>query len=126
MDDAPPLLSADTLRALLGPADGCRHCGALQCAGWESVSAPLGAPLLELVGTLRDPAVDEPTFVERHAPGTSYWHAQAPVAVAHFPYNRCSVWRCPLCARGFLQYTEAGGYYVDHRVRAIDPQLIGV
>lgn len=117
-------LNAEGLRAALGPAAGCGHCAGLQCAGWESVTAPLGPPLLQLLGTLRDPAIDEPTYLERHADGTSFWHARAPVALAHFPYNRCTVWRCPQCRRGFLQYTEAGGYYVDHRVRAIDPALI--
>ena len=120
-----PLLTADTLRALVGPPAGCAHCAALRCAGWESITAPLGAPQLQPLGTLRDPAIDEPTFLERHSPGTDFWHAQEPVAVAHFPYNRCSVWCCPQCRRGFLQYTEAGGYYVDHRLRAIDPALIG-
>ncbi|WP_137733522.1 hypothetical protein [Pseudaquabacterium pictum] len=121
MDD---FLNAEGLRAALGPATGCDHCAGLQCAGWESVTAPLGAPLLQPLGTLRDPAIDEPTYLERHAEGTSFWHARAPVALTHFPYNRCTVWRCPQCRRGFLQYTEAGGYYVDHRVRAIDPALI--
>lgn len=124
MHETDVFLTADALRTALGPAGGCAHCAALQCAGWESVAAPLGAPLLQPVGTLRDPAIDEPTYLERHAEGTSFWHARAPVALAHFPYNRCTVWRCPQCRRGFLQYTEAGGYYVDHRVRAIDPDLI--
>lgn len=124
-DDDLPLLDATALRAAVGPAEGCTHCAALQCAGWESVTAPLRAPQLQPLGTLRDPAIDEARFDEVYTPGTSFWHAQAPVAVLHFPYNRCSVWCCPACRRGFLQYTEAGGYYVDHRLRAIDPALIG-
>ncbi len=118
------LLDAQTLRSAVSAAGaGCASCGHLQCEGWESVSAPVGAPLV-CIGTLRDPAVDEPTLQELHAPGTGYWHARAPVAVRHFPYNRCSVWRCDTCGRGFVQYTEAGGYYVDHRIRAIDPALV--
>ena len=36
-----------------------------------------------------------------------------------------TVWCCPQCRRGFLQYTEHGGYYVDHRLRMIDPALVG-
>lgn len=119
-----PLLDAHALREAIGPVDGCAHCAALQCPGWESVTAPLAAPLLQPVGTLRDPAIDEPTVLERHTPGSSFWHVRAPVAVGHFPYNRCSVWRCPVCRRGFVQYTEAGGYYVDHRLRQIDPALV--
>jgi len=121
----PGLMDAAALRASVGPAGaGCPNCASLRCAGWESIMAPLKAPLLELVGTLRDPAVDEPTLTEVHATGTDYWSASAPLAVAAFPYNRCEVWRCSRCRRGFLQYTEFGGYYVDHRLREIDPDLI--
>jgi hypothetical protein len=119
------LLDTATLRTAVAPAGaGCAHCQELHATGWESVTGPLGAPLLEPVGTLRDPAVEEPTLEERHAPGTHYWHARAPVVPTLFPYNRCTVWRCPQCRRGFLQYTEAGGYYVDHRLRELDPTLI--
>lgn len=126
--DTLPLLDTASLRAALGAAGAdCKHCKGLSCPGWESLSAPLGPPQLEAVGTLRDPALDEPTVVERHATGTPpthYWHPRAPVSTSHFPYNRCSVWRCPQCRRGFVQYTEAGGYYVDHRIREVDPTLI--
>lgn len=119
------LLDAAALRAAVAPAGaGCANCGELRAPGWESVTGPVGEPQLACIGTLRDPDLEEPTLLERHAPGTSYWHARAPVAVTHFPYNRCTVWRCPQCRRGFLQYTEAGGYYVDHRLRELDPALI--
>lgn len=50
--------------------------------------------------------------------------ADAPVAPQHFPYNRCRVWACAACGRGFVQYTEYGGYYVDHRLRQIDPARV--
>ena len=120
------LLDAAALRAALAPAGtGCTHCAALRCPGWESVSAPLAAPALEHLGTLRDPAIDEPTLEEHHPGGTGYWSPNAPVALHAFPYNRCEVWRCPQCRRGFLQYTEFGGYYVDHRLRELNPALIG-
>lgn len=126
MDQPPlPLLSADTLRAAIGPVDGCPHCAALRCDSWESVGVPLGPPQLVAVGTLRDPAIDEPRYDERLPPGMDTWHPRAPVAVLHAPYNRSTVWRCPQCRRGFLQYTEHGGYYVDHRLRVIDPALVG-
>ncbi len=124
MADTSPLLDAAALRAAVADTAGCTHCESLRCAGWESISAPLAPPLLEAAGTLRDPAVEEPTLTEHHPGGTGYWHARAPISLAHFPFNRCSVWRCPRCHRGFLQYTEAGGYYVDHRIRMIDPALI--
>jgi hypothetical protein len=119
------LLDTAALRTAVAPAGaGCAHCQELRAPGWESVTGPLGAPQLEPVGTLRDPAIEEPALEERHTPGTSYWHARAPIVPALFPYNRCTVWRCPQCRRGFLQYTEAGGYYVDHRLRELDPTLI--
>ena len=125
--DALPLLDAAALRAAVSAHPGgtaCAHCVRLICPGWESVSAPLGPPQLEAVGTLRDPQLHEPTFEETHDAGTTYWHPRAPIAVHAFPYNRADVWRCPACRRGFLQYTEAGGYYVDHRLREIDPRLV--
>jgi hypothetical protein len=91
------------------------------CMGWESVSVPPGEPLLQHRGTLRDAAEEEPTVVELHEEGTRYESPQAPIAPDYFPFNRCEVWACRACGRGFLQYTEFGGYYVDHRLREIDP-----
>lgn len=117
-------LSADDLRALPSPTltpPDCA-CARLQCAGWESIGQPLGEPLLEHLGTLRDPAIEDPTVDEW--PGSRFWAADAPISPKHFPYNRCEVWACAACGRGFLQYTEYGGYYVDHRLRQIDPALV--
>ena len=64
--DTLPLLDADALRASVSDSPGCPHCAGLVCAGWESVPAPLGPPLLEAVGTLRDTELLEPTFEEVH------------------------------------------------------------
>lgn len=103
------------------PDCACAH---LVCPGWESVSVPPREPLLQHRGTLRDPDVDEPTLSELHENGSRYESPHAPIAPAYFPFNRCEVWACRACGRGFLQYTEYGGYYVDHRLRAIDPGLV--
>ena len=122
----PERLSAADLRGLPDPAAtpvDCA-CSRLQCAGWESISAPLGEPLLQRLGTLRDLQVAEPTFEEKHQNGSRYESPNAPIAPAFFPYNRCEVWACRNCGRGFLQYTEFGGYYVDHRLRQLDPALV--
>lgn len=119
-----PTLGADRLRALPAPAltpRGCA-CALLRCAGWESVSTPPGEPLLRRLGSLRAEGDDEPTLEEW--PGSRYWAADAPIAPSHFPYNRCEVWACAACGRGFLQYTEFGGYYIDHRLRQVDPALV--
>ncbi len=118
-----PRLHAEDLRRLPAPAatpPGCA-CTVLRAPGWESVSQPPGEPLLHRLGTLRDPEAAEPTFAEWHPQGTRYESADAPVAPDWFPYNRCEVWACAACGRGFLQYTEFGGYYVDHRLRELDP-----
>lgn len=118
------MITDDALRAMPGP-DRWRPecpCARLQCAGWESIGAPLAEPGFRRVGTLRDPDVDEPTVEEW--PGSRFWSADAPISPRHFPYNRCEVWACAACGRGFLQYTEVGGYYVDHRVRQLDPALV--
>ena len=80
---------------------------------------------LTCVGTLRsgDPDV-EPTLDEYHPNGTHYWAANAPISLRHFPYNLCDVWNCERCGRAFLRYTEYGGYYVQQRVRLLDPALV--
>ena len=123
---SPARLSADELRRLPPPAAtpadcACRH---LVCPGWESVSAAPGEPLLRHLGTLRDPADEDPTLEELHPAGTRYGSPDAPIAPAFFPFNRCEVWACRACGRGFLQYTEFGGYYIDHRLREVDPALV--
>ena len=96
----------------------------LVCAGWESISVPPAEPLLRRLGTLRDADDADPTVEELHTKGSRYGSAHAPIAPAWFPYNRCEVWACRACGRGFLQYTEFGGYYVDHRLREVDPQRV--
>jgi hypothetical protein len=119
--------SASELRALVAGAaapGGCR-CGLGACTGWDSVTDDRWpAAQLQQLGTLRDPAIDEPTFEERHPDGTRYDSPGAPVAVGFFPYNRCDLWRCGPCGRHLLRYTEFGGYYIDHRVRVLDPARI--
>ncbi len=117
-------LDAPALRRLPDPGltPASCACQRLQCRGWESIPQPLGAPLLRCLGTLRPPGDDDPTLDEW--PGSRYWAADAPISPRHFPYNRCAVWACAACGQGFLQYTEFGGYYVDHRLRRIDPALV--
>jgi len=77
-----------------------------------------------MLGTLRNGDIDEPTFEEYHPDGTRYDSTNAPVSVAHFPYNRADLWQCQRCHRHVLRYTEFGGYYVDHRARCITSDLI--
>ena len=102
----------------------CTACEALVCPGWERWPDGFPRDVLERAGTLRDPALDEPTVAEYHPAGTHAWSADAPIAPAWFPYNRCDAWRCRTCARAFLRYTEFGGYYAEERVRELQAALV--
>lgn len=123
-----PLLDAEALYRLAsaGAERSACECAALRCPGWESLPAGIEPGLLEQVGTLAGHQGDEvePTLDEFHPDGTRYWSAEAPISLAHFPYNRAEVWRCRHCRRVFLRYTEYGGYYIDQRIREVDPQRI--
>lgn len=118
---------AAELRALQTEAPGEQPCacGLAVYTGWTSLTEERWpAALMTQLATLRDPEVHEPTFEEYHPTGTRYDDPTAPVALAWFPYNRSDVWRCGTCRRLVLRYTEFGGYYVDHRVRLLNPALI--
>ncbi len=120
-----PLLSAQDL-AHVGRSSQppCTDCQSLACAGWESVPGGSDLSRLKKVGTLRDPAQDDPTVAEFHPGGTRSWSVDAPIAPAWFPYNRCDVWCCTHCSKAFLRYTEYGGYYSDERIRELNPALV--
>lgn len=119
------LHNADELRTLLAqsPSPTPCQCSLGNCAGWESVGEERLPGDLQPLATLRDTELHEPTFEELHPNGTRYESPDAPVAVKHFPYNRCELWRCGQCKRHLLRYTEFGGYYVDQRVRELSARL---
>ena len=123
------LLSADDVYRIAGlaprlPPASC-VCETLRCPGWESLSGGFDESALHRVGGLPLAAdAGDATLDEFHPAGTGYWSADAPIALGWFPYNRCAVWQCRACGRAFLRYTEFGGYYVDPRIRELDPSLI--
>lgn len=123
-----PRLDDEQLRQLAQQSaaitEAC-NCVSADASGWTSLPLSLPEQQLQDIGTLlQDPYV-EPTFAEYHPGATRYESPQAPVAPRHFPYNRCNVARCTHCARLYLRYTEAGGYFVDRRIRALNaPGLI--
>jgi hypothetical protein len=92
--------------------------------GWSSIPVSFPGEQMRVVGTLAGDPYADPTFAEFHPARTNYWSPDAPIAMRHFPFNRCSVLQCSECGRCCLQYVEAGGYYVEPRVRALDPALI--
>jgi hypothetical protein len=94
-------------------------CNLTDTAAW--VSTPLSFPeqLLQDIGTLVADPYCEASFREYHPAGTRNDAPAAPIAPLHFPYNRCNIARCTRCGRCYLRYTEAGGYFVDRRIRAL-------
>ena len=122
------LLNAGELQTLAQAKPAQCTCALKACRGWESVSDDRWpAAQMQAAGTLQPPLPDgltELTFEEFHPDGTRYESAEAPIAPGYFPFNRCDVYQCTRCGCGVLKYTEYGGYYVDHRVRLVDPDLV--
>ena len=120
------LLSDATLKtALQATSSKACTCAVGSCAAWESVpDERFPKEHMTRIGTLRDPAIYEPTFEQHHPAGTNYDSTDAPISTKHFPYNRCDAYQCGTCDRVMLRYTEYGGYYVDTRVRFARPELI--
>lgn len=102
----------------------CPACATLRCPGWEALPGSFDRSVFVRVGTLRPPGVDEPPYEEFHPAGTQTWSPTAPIAPRYFPYNRSDVAQCATCGRAFLRYTEAGGYYVEERIRDLNPDLV--
>ncbi len=106
------------------PTSDC-DCRLARFKGWDSITeTQWPSAQMQQIADLRDPDVNEPTFEEFHPHGTRYESVDAPIALAYFPTNRASVWRCVRCALQVMRYTEFGGYYVDHRARVLDAGLV--
>jgi len=121
-------LNVEALQTLSAAQPAQCACALKNCLGWDSVSNDRWpAAQMKAKGHLREALPEgqmEATFEEFHPDGTRYDSPQAPIALKYFPYNRCDVFACTKCGCGVLKYTEYGGYYVDHRVRLIDPVLV--
>jgi hypothetical protein len=91
---------------------------------WTRVPVSFPEEQMRTAGTLVEDPYAEATYEEFHPAGTHYWSAEAPIAWRHYPFNRCSVLQCTECGRCCLRYVEAGGYYVEPRIRALDPRLL--
>jgi DNA-directed RNA polymerase subunit RPC12/RpoP len=101
----------------------CPECSSLSCAGWESVPSAFDLKKLNIIGTLKVEGAEE-CWDEYHPNDTNIWSENAPISIKHHPYNRCDVYECIGCKKKFLRYTEYGGYYVDERIRELNPKLI--
>ncbi|MGS0891335.1 hypothetical protein ACVBGC_02045 [Burkholderia stagnalis] len=123
----PPYLDRAALLKLTAEAAHVTQpctCTKTSLAGWTSLPLSLPDAQLAEAGTLAPPDEPEPTYGEYHPGGTRYDSDDAPIALRHFPYNRCTVCRCRSCGRLFLRYQEGGGYFIDQRIRALDPALV--
>ena len=87
---------------------------------WTRVPAEFPEQRMRTIGTLVDDPWQEAAWDEYHPQGSNYWSPGAPIALRYFPYNRCVIWQCAVCGRCALHYVEAGGYYVEKRIRALD------
>lgn len=101
----------------------CESCAPLSCKGWESMPSGFDSEILIPVGTLRIEGAQE-SWDEHHPDGTNQWSSDAPISATHYPYNRSDVFECKSCKRKYLRYTEYGGYYLDERIRELNPDLI--
>ncbi|VWC98054.1 hypothetical protein [Burkholderia contaminans] len=122
-----PYLDHDALLKLTAEAAHITQsciCTKTPLAGWTTLPLSLQDAQLTEVATLAPPGETEPTYAEHHSAGTHYASDDAPIALRHFPYNRCTVNRCRSCGRLFLRYQEGGGYFIDQRIRALDPALV--
>jgi hypothetical protein len=105
------------------PTNKCPECQSLSCEGWESIPGGFTTSSLENLGTLRIEDAPE-CWDEDHPHGTNMWSKDAPISVSFHPYNKSDVYQCKQCACKYLRYTEAGGYYVDERIRELKAELI--
>ncbi|HTD03665.1 hypothetical protein [Undibacterium sp.] len=122
-----PKLDFPALAALAAESahiDAACACRTVNLESWTSVPLSLAEEDLQEVGTLLEDPYTEPTFVEFHPSGTRYDSPAAPLAPRYFPCNRCIVAQCIRCGRCYLRYTEAGGYFVDRRIRLLTAHLL--
>ncbi|WP_443114845.1 hypothetical protein [Herbaspirillum seropedicae] len=128
MQDQLPLADLAHLRELAARSAAVSqdcNCRASDSSGWISLPLSLPETQLDDIATLIVDPYDEPTFTEYHPDGTRYASPEAPIAPRWYPYNRCNIARCTRCGRHYLRYMEAGGYFVDRRIRALDaPQRV--
>jgi hypothetical protein len=101
----------------------CKFCDTFQCESWETLPSSFVDSEYAVVGHCRFEG-SENIWEEYHPNKTTMWSNQAPIALRYYPYNRSDVIECSHCKRIYLRYTEFGGYYLDQRIRLVNPSLI--
>ena len=102
----------------------CATCASVLAPGWTSWPSGVPESTVEPLGALWLAGDDEPTLEELRPVGMDSWSPDMPISLKHYPANRCEIWACVHCHKPFLRYTEYGGYYVDKRVRELDPRRL--
>ena len=118
-------LDVHALAQARGDATPCTACRPFASPGWETFPDSADAAVLQPLGALWLAGDDEPTLEEAPRPtGIDRWSPLAPISLHHHPDNRCEVWACRQCGLPFLRYTEYGGYYIEKRIRQLQPQRL--
>ena len=99
-------------------------CNQVPMTAWQALPMTLQLDHFDVAGTLVEDPYEEPSFAEYHPDGTRYDSADAPIAPRYYPYNLSQVLRCRDCGRHYLRYNEAGGYFTELRIRALQPALL--
>jgi len=78
------------------------------------------------IANLRENPFDEPGFTEYHPHGTRYESPLAPIVIERTsPTTAAPLPRATTAAATICAHTEAGGYFVEQRIRALNrPDLI--
>ena len=119
------VFNAEELKTLVATQQSqqCPNCASHNFSCWETILSTFDRDALQMVGTLQVPDAIE-NWDEYHPHGTDQLSANAPIAVKFHPYNSSDVYQCQQCQTVYLRYTEYGGYYVDERIRVVNPELI--
>lgn len=119
--DTPELIALAQRSSQIEAACTCQKS---RLAGWSTQPLSLPDAQLKDIGTLAEMDPEAASYEEYLPEGLHYSSDNAPIAPRYFPYNRCAVSECVSCARCFLRYTEGGGYFVDKRIRQLNPEVI--
>jgi hypothetical protein len=103
---------------------GACSCNTVPLLAWQRLPPTLELDRFEEVATLVEDPYDDPTYAEYHPNGTHDDSENAPIAPRYYPCNRSQVARCMNCGRHYLRYNEAGGYFTELRIRALQPALL--